>query len=125
MTAYLTMRSKLSKKDTRLKLTAFSPLFCWSDGSILTVKDASMIIKDLALVCKLEGRFTNQSLRIGGATSLAQRGFSNIVIQKAGRWRSDAFKTYVRLDNNYFAQLPLKALLTPIVNGDVKFGYQM
>ena len=80
--------------------------------------------KDLAYACNLKGRFTNQSVRIGGATSYAKRNFTNVQIQQAGRWRSNAFKSYIRLDNEYFAQLPLKALLQPIINDNVQFGYQ-
>ena len=122
--AYLCKRHQLSQFNPKLKLTPIAPLFCWLDGSILTVNDSSKIIKDLAKLCNLKGKFTNQSLRIGGATSYAQRNYSNIAIQKAGRWRSNAFKSYIRFDNDYFAKLPLAALLKPIIDENTQFGYQ-
>ena len=78
----------------------------------------------MAQLCQLKGKFTNQSLRIWGATSYAKRNYSNVSIQQAGRWRSDAFKSYIRLDNEYFARLPLATLLKPIINENVQFGYQ-
>ena len=41
--------------------------------------------------------FALHSLRIGGATTLAAGGdISERVIQREGRWRSDAFKAYTR-----------------------------
>ena len=50
--------------------------------------------------------------------------YSDHVIQRAGRWKSDAFKTYIRLDNEFLANLPLNAMLAPIVNQYAQFGYQ-
>ena len=75
-------------------------------------------------LCKLKGNFAGQSFRIGGRTSYAKRNWSDHVIKQAGRWNSDAFKTYIRLDNEYFANLPCKALLLPIVNVNNQFGHQ-
>lgn len=40
--------------------------------------------------------FSGHSLRLGGATALAQNGASMDFIQSAGRWSSDAFCSYVR-----------------------------
>jgi hypothetical protein len=37
-----------------------------------------------------------QSMRAGGATSLAENGASPHIIQAAGRWASDAFLVYIR-----------------------------
>ena len=36
------------------------------------------------------------SLRIGGATHLSAGGATPEVLQREGRWASDAYKTYVR-----------------------------
>ena len=36
------------------------------------------------------------SLRIGGATQLSAGRISSDLLQKEGRWKSDAFKAYVR-----------------------------
>jgi hypothetical protein len=40
--------------------------------------------------------FAGQSLRSGGATSLAEAGADYATIQAAGRWSSDAFRIYIR-----------------------------
>lgn len=41
--------------------------------------------------------FKGHSFRIGEATHAASLGFSDQVIQKLGRWNSDAFKHYIRI----------------------------
>lgn len=41
-------------------------------------------------------KFSGHSLRLGGATALAQNGASMDFIQGAGRWSSEAFRSYVR-----------------------------
>ena len=41
-------------------------------------------------------QFALHSGRIGRATQLAGEGVSELQIQRAGRWKSRAFKTYVR-----------------------------
>ena len=43
--------------------------------------------------------FALHSLRIGGATHLSAAGVSPEVLQKEGRWKSDAFKSYVRAND--------------------------
>jgi len=59
-----------------------------------TVSTRSFFIKRLR-------RFFNtdtagQSLRAGGATSLAENGVPPSIIQAIGRWASDGFKIYIR-----------------------------
>ena len=41
-------------------------------------------------------RFALHSGRIEGGTRLAAQGLSDLQIQRAGRWKSRAFMTYVR-----------------------------
>ena len=124
MITYLTKRKLLSRYNKKLLISPNAPLFLFEDGSILTRNDASLLLNDLAFSCKLTGKYSGQSFRMGGGTSLAQRNYSNHVIQRAGRWKSDAFKTYIRLDNEFLANLPLNAMLAPIVNQYAQFGYQ-
>jgi hypothetical protein len=50
------------------------------------------------------------SLRISGACALALNGFSEMHIQKMGRWRGDTFKEYVRKELHCFSDGMAKAM---------------
>ena len=55
-------------------------------------------------------RIDTHSLRIGGACALALNGFSEMHIQKMGRWQSDTFKEYVRKELHCFSDGMAKAM---------------
>ncbi|EQC24749.1 hypothetical protein SDRG_17359 [Saprolegnia diclina VS20] len=55
--------------------------------------------------------FTTHSLRSGGATAQFKGGATDLTIQKFGRWRSDAFKIYARIDDVAIAQLASRMAL--------------
>ena len=38
---------------------------------------------------------------IGGASAVALVGVPNYVIQKLGRWKSNTFKSYIKLSTDY------------------------
>jgi hypothetical protein len=44
-------------------------------------------------------RYKSHSFRIGAATSAAMNGVNEATIQTLGRWKSDAFKKYIRMSN--------------------------
>ncbi|XP_070179533.1 uncharacterized protein [Littorina saxatilis] len=46
-----------------------------------------------------QARYNTHSFRIGGATHLASQGASDAQIRHAGRWASNAFTSYVRLQS--------------------------
>ena len=77
----------------------------WIDGKRYNVTDdnISKALKRAAATLQYPlyrvipiDRIDTHSLRIGGACALALNGFSEMHIQKMGRWRGDTFKEYVR-----------------------------
>jgi hypothetical protein len=54
-------------------------------------------LTDCISFCGLDvTRFKSHSLRIGGASHYANLGYSDSQIRVLGRWKSDAFKKYIR-----------------------------
>lgn len=73
------------------------PLFCHFNGSPLTVFQFRSVLKKALRFCGLDvARIKSHSLRIGGATDLYQQGHSECYIKAMGRWRSNAYKGYIR-----------------------------
>ena len=61
------------------------------------------IIRMLKAIAKKESidekRVFGHSLRIGSATQLMAAGFDEIVIMLMGRWLSNSYKVYLRLNS--------------------------
>ena len=73
------------------------PLFTLHDGSYLTRSKVSRMTKHLLSAAGVDTtRFSSHSFRIGAATAAAAAGLPETLIQALGRWRSSAYKTYVR-----------------------------
>lgn len=66
-------------------------LWLRADGSIPT---RTFVTRRFALV--FDKNISGQSLRSGGATSLAEAGVPPHIIQGVGRWKSEAFQIYIR-----------------------------
>lgn len=66
-------------------------LFIRKNGSIPT---RSWFVKRLQAI--LGKDYAGHSLRAGGATLMAENGFSAVEIMKAGRWRGEVFIIYIR-----------------------------
>ena len=78
--------------------SSFKPLFIHQDGRPML---ADWFSRRLQRVCSRHGflgRVSSHSLRIGAATSAAQAGIPDHVIKELGRWSSECFKTYIRID---------------------------
>lgn len=74
------------------------PLFQHPNGKPLTVSEFSRVLKKLVTKCHLDpNRYTCHSLRIGGATHAHLLNMPATQIQKLGRWKSSAFKKYIRI----------------------------
>ena len=66
---------------------------------VITRNDATMTLRQLATCAgKDPMQYALHSGRIGGATKLAAQGASPLQIQRAGRWKSQVFMTYVRAE---------------------------
>ena len=74
------------------------PLFQHSDGSYLTRGTLSGILRSCF---RRELNLKTHSFRIGGASAAAAAGVPYYVIQKLGRWKSAAFKMYIKLSDDY------------------------
>lgn len=74
------------------------PLYCHFGGKCLTrYQFTSVLKKALCCIGLPSGRYNSHSFRIGAATAAAIAGHREEVIQQAGRWRSGAFKSYIRI----------------------------
>jgi hypothetical protein len=67
------------------------PFFVYKDGTFLTRQRLSAVIHKL-----LGPTFKSHSFRIGAATTAAEAGFPVDTIRKLGRWKSNAYQTYIR-----------------------------
>ena len=84
------------------------PLFTLRSGHFLTRERLTCVLRDLLEATGLPPDqaklYGSHSLRIGAATAAASAGLPTWLIQAAGRWKSAAFKRYIRS--------PTKALMT-------------
>ena len=73
------------------------PLFIFQDGSHLSRDRLVTHMRDTLSQLGVDvTKFSGHGFRIGAASSAAKAGFSDSFIQKLGRWKSDAFTTYIR-----------------------------
>lgn len=73
------------------------PIFQHADGEPLTIYQFRAIFSWAILSMGLSTRlYSIHSLRIGAATLASELGLSDEAIRRIGRWRSGAFKYYIR-----------------------------
>ena len=74
------------------------PLFCHFGGNPLTRYQFTAVLKKA--LCTLgipQVNYSSHSFRIGCATHASMQGFSEEEIQFMGRWKSKAYKRYIRI----------------------------
>lgn len=73
-------------------------LFTYSDHSPLTKSKFTESFRMLLSQAGLNScQYAGHSFRVGAASTAAARGIEDSIIQTLGRWKSDAYLTYVRL----------------------------
>jgi len=74
------------------------PLFQHPDGSPVSRTEFSAKLNFAIKACGLDPtRYKGHSFRIGAASHAAENGFTDTQIRLLGRWKSDAFKKYIRI----------------------------
>ena len=71
------------------------PLYTQASGEFVTRKRVAALL-DISL---RDVNINTHSFRIGGASAAAAAGVPDSVIQAMGRWRSDCYKRYIRMDD--------------------------
>ena len=85
---------------TYLALRGFShgPLFVLQDGRPLFQPHFSKMLKAVVEAAGMDSkRYSGHSFRIGAATTAAAKGIADSTIQTLGRWASDSYRRYIRL----------------------------
>lgn len=88
-------------RDTRrflyLRPKGPGPLLLHADGSPLTRHQFTRVMRSALSACGLPPlEFAAHSFRIGAATTAMHMGLSTERIKELGRWKSNAYKAYVR-----------------------------
>jgi len=74
-----------------------SPLFIFQDGRPLTRQRFSNILNtSLSTLGYNSALYNTHSFRIGAATTARQANIPDSSIQKLGRWKSNAYQTYIK-----------------------------
>ena len=74
------------------------PLFTLPNGDAVSCQFFNQQLNTLIIHSNLpQGRYSSHSLRIGGATTAIIQGASEAQVKVMGRWKSEAFKKYIRL----------------------------
>ena len=90
------------------------PLFIHSDGTPLTRPKLVTEVRGALTGDGMDlSRYTGHSFRIGAASSAAQAGVPDSLIQTLGRWRSSAFQWYIRTPTSTLLSVPLR--LTQVI----------
>ena len=92
---------KFMRERSRYATDQMMPLFLFQDFTHLTRDRFLKRLHDLCNLSGIQGKnYSGHSFRIGAASSCAKQGIADHLIQSLGRWRSDCYKTYVRVSKS-------------------------
>lgn len=75
-----------------------TPLFKTKEGTPLSRQALVKMVKDTLTKAGIDcTRYNGHSFRIGAATTALAKGIPECTIQTLGRWKSDAYRRYVRI----------------------------
>ena len=80
------------------------PLFKFENQSYLTPNRFNKFIKNV-LPAEEDGVFTSHSFRIGAASTAAAQNYPTYVIQQLGRWASENYTKYIKIDHNFRSRI--------------------
>ena len=81
----------------RLRGVKPGPLFVDRSGNAVVRADFDRVLKKAVIFNRIDpAHFKGHSFRIGAATAAAEAGIPDSQIREMGRWKSDAFKKYIR-----------------------------
>ena len=83
-------------------------LLHWDKKPLTRYQFGAVLCKAIRLNGLDHSRFKTHSFRIGAASAAAKLGYSDTEIQSAGRWRSSAFKSYIR---NNIVEVPQLSMI--------------
>ena len=89
---------KLFQDYVSLRGSMPGKLFSYPSGALVTYSEYRHLFVALCKAIGV-GPYTPHSPRIGGATHAAISGLSQEHIQRLGRWHSDAYKKYIRIES--------------------------
>lgn len=82
------------------------PLFQFSDGKPLTRQRFVAEVKEALSQAGIDSsKFSGHSFRSGAATTAIRRGVGDATVQMLGRWKSDAYRAYIKTPRNQLAKI--------------------
>ena len=84
------------------------PLFLCQNGQPLSRTLLTNWLRQIMASAGISGNFSSHSFRIGAATVAGRNGIPDHLIQELGRWKSNAFQSYIRTPSAALASLSLK-----------------
>lgn len=87
---------KFMKMRSSFKTSSRSAFLCHANGEPLTKFQLSSLLMKATKEIGMESKISSHSLRIGGASHAASSGMKVEELKRLGRWKSSAYKLYLR-----------------------------